>query len=426
MNKIFGGFRKLLASPDYRNLVGNFVYLSILKVISFVMPLITMPYLATVIGVDKFGAIAFAASIVVLFQTITDWGFNYTATRDVAKHRENIGFVSEIFSEVLCAKTILMILSFIGLLVLMYCIPSLKSYKLLLVYTFASIPGYILFPEWLVPAFLKMKYITILNVLSKFLFTVLIFFVITKKEDYVYQPLLIACGYLLSGIIAQYIIVKKFKIHFRISPLVNVFRRLKGSTDMFLCLILPNLYTNFTTIILKSYGGDFATGIYSSGQQFQQIVDQLTEVLSRAFFPFLARHKDKHNVYVKISGTISIIACLVLFSCADLFVDIFYTEEFRASATVIRIFAITPFFLFLMNTYGTNGLVLDGREDILRNIIVSCSIGGFILTWLLTPVWGYIGATITVTAVWGIRGLVTYYYYYYSKELHNGKDIIVG
>lgn len=424
MNKIFGGFRKLLASPDYRNLVGNFVYLSILKVISFVMPLITMPYLATVIGVDKFGAIAFAASIVVLFQTITDWGFNYTATRDVAKHRENIGFVSEIFSEVLCAKTILMILSFIGLLVLMYCIPSLKSYKLLLVYTFASIPGYILFPEWLFQAFEKMKYITILNVLSKFLFTVLIFFVITKKEDYVYQPLLIACGYLLSGIIAQYIIVKKFKIHFRISPLVNVFRRLKGSTDMFLCLILPNLYTNFTTIILKSYGGDFATGIYSSGQQFQQIVDQLTEVLSRAFFPFLARHKDKHNVYVKISGTISIIACLVLFSCADLFVDTFYTEEFRASATVIRIFAITPFFLFLMNTYGTNGLVLDGREDILRNIIVSCSIGGFILTWLLTPVWGYIGATITVTAVWGIRGLVTYYYY--SKELHNGKDIIVG
>lgn len=359
-----------------------------------------------------------------LFQTITDWGFNYTATRDVAKHRENIGFVSEIFSEVLCAKTILMILSFIGLLVLMYCIPSLKSYKLLLVYTFASIPGYILFPEWLFQAFEKMKYITILNVLSKFLFTVLIFFVITKKEDYVYQPLLIACGYLLSGIIAQYIIVKKFKIHFRISPLVNVFRRLKGSTDMFLCLILPNLYTNFTTIILKSYGGDFATGIYSSGQRFQQIVDQLTEVLSRAFFPFLARHKDKHNVYVKISGTISIIACLVLFSCADLFVDTFYTEEFRASATVIRIFAITPFFLFLMNTYGTNGLVLDGKEDILRNIIVSCSIGGFILTWLLTPVWGYIGATITVTAVWGIRGLVTYYYY--SKELHNGKDIIVG
>lgn len=423
MNKIFGGLRKLLASPDYRNLVGNFVYLSILKVISFVMPLITMPYLATVIGVDKFGAIAFAASIVVLFQTITDWGFNYTATRDVAKHREDIGFVSEIFSEVLCAKTILMILSFIGLLVLMYCIPSLKSYKLLLVYTFASIPGYILFPEWLFQAFEKMKYITILNVLSKFLFTVLIFFVITKEEDYVYQPLLIACGYLLSGIIAQYIIVKKFKIHFRISPLVNVFRRLKGSTDMFLCLILPNLYTNFTTIILKSYGGDFATGIYSSGQRFQQIVDQLTEVLSRAFFPFLARHKDKHNVYVKISGTISIIACLVLFSCADLFVDIFYTEEFRASATVIRIFAITPFFLFLMNTYGINGLVLDGREDILRNIIVSCSIGGFILTWLLTPVWGYIGATITVTAVWGIRGLVTYYY---SKKLHNGKDIIVG
>ena len=413
---VFRRIRNLFSTPDYRNLVGNFIYLSLLKVISFAMPLITMPYLAKVIGVDKFGAIAFAASIVVLCQTITDWGFNYTATRDVAKNRENLDFVSEVFSEVLCAKTLLMTVCFIGLLILMYCIPSMESYKLLLLFTFAYIPGYILFPEWLFQAFEKMKYITILNVLSKILFTVLIFVVITEKEDYVYQPLLIACGYLLSGVIAQYIILKKFKIHFRLSPIGKIMTRLKGSTNMFVCLIMPNLYTNFSTIILKTYGGDFATGIYSSGQKFQQIVDQLTEVLSRAFFPFLARHKDKHSVYVKISGTISILACLTMFCCADLFVDIFYTEEFRASATVIRIFSITPFFIFLMNTYGTNGLVLDGREDILRNVIVYCSIGGFVLTWLITPAWGYMGASITVTIVWGVRGFLTYYY---SRKLHN-------
>lgn len=412
MFQMMGGYRikRLAENKDARNLIGNFISLSVLKVVSFAMPLVTMPYLARVIGVDKFGAIAFATSIIVLFQTVTDWGFNFTATRDIAKRREDIAFVSRVFSEVLCAKIVLMAMCFVVLLVLIYGVPSFESYKLLLIYTFAYIPGYILFPEWLFQAFERMKYITILNVVSKTVFTILIFVVITNKEDYIYQPLLIACGFFVSGLIAQYIISKIFRVKFIIPSFRQIYNRLKQSANMFICLILPNLYTNFSTIVLKMYGGDIATGIYSSGQKFQQIVDQLTEVLSRVFFPFLARHKEKHHIYVKISGVVSILACILLFGCADLFVDIFYTEEFRDSATVIRIFAITPFFLFLMNTYGTNGLVIDGREDILRNIIIVCSIFGFALTWWLTIMFGYIGAAVTVAVVWGVRGSLTYYY----------------
>lgn len=183
---------------------------------------------------------------------------------------------------------------------------------------------------------------------------------------------------------------------------------MKSSTNMFISLLLPNLYTNFSTIILKTYCGDFATGIYSGGQKFQQIIEQLTGILSRTFFPFLARHKEKHHIYVIISGSIAVCSSFLMFCGADLFVKIFLSPEFSDSATVMKIFSISPVFLFLMNTYGTNYLVIINKENILRNIIIFVSILGFALTWWLTPKYSYIGATLTVTIVWGVRGLATF------------------
>jgi PST family polysaccharide transporter len=363
-----------------------------------------------VIGADKFGALAFASAIIIIVETITDWGFNYTATRDVAKNRENIEKVSAIFSEVFFSRIILMIICFVGLYIVSSLVPSLYEYRLLLLLTFLYIPGHILFPEWLFQAFEQMKYITILNVLSKAIFTVLIFFVITSKEDYLYQPVLSACGFVVSGIVAQCVVLFKFHVKIRIPSIGDMYYRLRASTDMFICLILPNFYTQFSTIILKAYCGEVATGIYSGGQRFLQIIEQLTQILSRTFFPFLARHKEKHHIYVLISGSISIIACFTMFFGANLFVKLFLTEEFSAAVDVIKIFSVAPFFLFLLNTYGANYLVIVGKEDILRNIVGIASLIGFGLTWLLTPSYSYIGAAATVTIIWGGRGAFTYYY----------------
>lgn len=408
-------------SKDAKTLAANFMYLSILKGISFLFPLITLPYLAKVIGADSFGAIAFATSIMIIVETITDWGFNFTATRDVAKNRENIETVSQIFSQVFYARIFLTIICFIGLLAVIELIPSLRAYRLLLILTFLYIPGNILFPQWLFQAFERMRYITILTLLSNCVFTALVFVVIRNQSDYVYQPLLTACGYIVSGVFAQYIIYNSFKIKLLKPDFKAVFNRLKKSTDMFISLLLPNLYTNFSTIILKSYCGDFATGVYNGGQKFQNIVDNLTGILSRTFFPFLARHKEKHHVYVLISGSIAVAASAFMFIVAQWFVNIFLSPEFEDAVMVMKIFAITPVFLFLMNTYGTNYLVIIGKENLLRNIITVVSVLGFGLTWWLTPTFSYIGAATTVTAVWGIRGLLTFIY---AKKYQSAKTRI--
>lgn len=400
-------FRK---NKEAQTVVSNFIFLSLIKAAGFIFPLIVLPYLTSVIGAAYFGAISFASAIIVFFETITDWGFNYTATRDVAQNRENRIEVNKIYSEVFYGRMLLMMISFIILLLLIYLIPSLKKFETLLILTFLYIPGNTLFSEWLFQALERMKFITYLNLLSKLVFTLLIFVVIRKPDDYIFHPLLYAAGFIVSGIFAQIIIYRTLGIRLYLPGIKDIYKRIKRSTNMFISLFLPNLYTNSTTILLKSFGGEVATGIYAGGQRLQTIIDNLTSILSRAFFPYLARHKDKHHIYVKISGAISIAASLLMFFGANLFVSYFLADGFEQSATVMKIFSPTPFFLFLMNSYGTNYLVLIGKEHILRNIIFFCSIFGFALSWIMTVNYSFIGAAITVSVVWGVRGGLTYYF----------------
>lgn len=405
-----GVLSRIKRSNDAKALIKNFISLSLIKVLGFITPLIVLPYLTKTIGADNYGLIAFAAAVIVFFETTTDWGFGYTGTRDVAQCREDLKKASEIYSEVVFGRILLMCVCFIILCILILTIPVMRDNWLLLLFTFLYIPGSTLCQEWVFQAFEQMKYLTIMSVLSKLVVTLFVFVAIRKADDYVFYPLVMAAGYLASGIYSQIFARKKLGLRLSFQPIRNIIIRVKNSINMFLTLIFPNLYTNFTTILLKNVGGDYATAIYAGGSQLQKIIDQLTNILSRTFFPFLSRHKEKHHLYVLISGTIAIIASLIMFFGADIFVKILLAPEFKEAATVMKIFSPAPFFLFLMNTYGTNYLVIIGKESILRNIIILCSLFGFALTWLMTTKFGYIGATITVVSVWGIRGFATYYF----------------
>ena len=402
--------RQLKQSKDGKVLVKNFAYLSLLQIIGYVFPLITIPYLARVIGVDGYGKIAFAFSVIVYFQTFVDWGFSYTAVRDIAKNKENREIVSKIFSNVLFSKILLFGFATIVFAILVTFVPLLNENQEILWFTFLIIPGYILFPDWLFQAMEEMKYITLMNFFSKLIFTILIFVAVKEKSDYVIEPLLNSIGMIVCGVTATIYALKKFGLRFTNSTLSEILHTIKNSTNIFIANFLPNMYSNFSVILLGIYCGPIANGLYFAGKKFLDIMVQFNTVLSRTFFPFLARRIDKHNMFVKISGLITIILCSVLFFGADLLVDIFYTEKFLDSVPVIRILSFSFFFLSVSKIYGTNYLVLKNKDKLYRNIIAISSLCGFIFSWFAIINWGYIGAATTSAFALGIMGTLTFVY----------------
>ena len=397
--------KSALKSKDGKVLASNFAYLSLLQVAGYVFPLITLPYLARVIGVEGFGKIAFASAVIVWIQTIADWGFNFTATRDVARNRDNIAIVSQIFSNVLWARLLLMVVSLAILLVLIAFIPDFKENADVILVTFLLVPGHILFPEWFFQAMERMRYITILNLLSKLVFTIAVFLFVKTKEDYILQPLLVSLGYLVAGLIAMYYIIFRWNVRLSYFSIKNVWLTIKTSSDVFINNLMPNLYNSFSTMLLGFCGGSMANGLLDAGSRFVNIAQQFMGVVSRTFFPFLSRRIEKHSLYVKLNITSAIVCSLLLFLLAPYIIRLFYTVDFEQAIIVLQIMSVSIIFLSLNNIYGTNYMIIEGRERELRNITTICSIVGFIASFPLIYYWGYIGAAITITLTRGLLGI---------------------
>lgn len=395
-------------SSDARTVASNFAWLTLLQVAGYVFPLITLPYLARVIGVDGFSRIAFATAIMVWIQTIADWGFNMSATRDVAQNRDNPDMVSRIFSNVLWARMLLMLVSLIILAVLVVTVPKLKANAAVIMVTFLMIPGHIMFPDWFFQAMEKMKYITVLNVLMKFLFTVAVFVFIRKPEDYILQPLLNSLSFAVCGAVALYLIIAKWHVSIRRPVFSEILRTIKGSTDIFLNNLMPNLYNSFSTMLLGFWGAPGAVGILDGGNKFVQIGNQLLFTLSRAFYPYLSRKQDGHKTFLFITMSTASAICIMLFVAAPLLVRLFLSPEFAASVWVIRIRAISLVFYSVANAYGANYLIVRHHEKLLRRITTYCSLAGFCLAWPLVYFYGYIGASLTVTVSLGLLAVASW------------------
>ncbi len=409
LNKIKSLKNRLSKSKDGKTLASNFGYLMVMQIAGYIFPLLTIPYLARVIGVEGFGKIAFAAAVMVWFQTITDWGFSYTATRDVARNRDDLDKISQIFSSVLWAKILFAFISFLLLYIATEFIPYLRDNQLILLITFMIVPGKIFFADWFFQAMERMRFITIFDLLSKALFTALIFLFVKEKSDFILQPLFLSLSSLIVGVVSLYIIVFEWKVRIYSPKWLEIKETIKKSKDVFINNIFPNFYNSFSMVLLGFFGGSTANGILDAGSRFVNIAQQFLSVISRVFFPFLSRRSDKHRIFAKINIFISIFSALILILLAPLIVKIFFTPEFYQAITVLQIMACTLVFTTLINTYGFNYMILQGYEKPLRNITIATSLLGFLICFPLIYFYHFLGAAITITLTRAIHGLSIMY-----------------
>ena len=404
LRKLKASIQQLKNSKDGRVVTSNFGYLMLLQVAGYIFPLLTIPYLARVIGVVGFGKIAFASGVIVWLRTVSDWGFNYTATRDVASNINNPEIVSEIFSQVLWARLILMLISLALLLVAIVLIPVFNQNRDILLVSFLLIPGNILFPEWFFQAMERMKYITIFSLISKTIFTILIFIFVKEKEDFLLQPLFMSLGFIVCGLFAMYVILVQWKVKLNRPNLPVIYQKIKGSSDVFINNIVPNLYNSFSVVLLGLFGGSVANGLLDAGSKFVNISQQFLKIISRVFFPLLSRKIESHNIYAKINLSLSFLAFFVLVVFATLIINIFYTEEFTQAALVLQIMSASIIFSALISTYGTNFMIIKGYEKELRNITIVNSLIGFVISFPLIYAYSFVGAAITITATRALLG----------------------
>ena len=183
-------FKSKFQSENSKKISANFMYLSILQGMNLILPLITFPYLVRVLGIENFGLLMFAQAFIVYFTMIVDYGFNLSGIREVSSNRNNKNKLINIFSSIMIARFILALVGLIFLTIIVFSFEKFSQNWELYYLTFGIVIGTALFPTWFFQGMEKMKYITVLTVIAKLIFTLSIFLFVTTEKDFIYVPLI--------------------------------------------------------------------------------------------------------------------------------------------------------------------------------------------------------------------------------------------
>lgn len=389
----------LLAGSPYRRLLENFLSLSTLQVLNYVLPLVTVPYLVRILGPERYGLISFAQAFVSYFTIFVDYGFGLSATREISIHRENKEKVSEIFSSVLVIKCVFGLLSLITFALIVSLVPRFKAEWTVFMFSFIAVFGNVLFPVWFFQGIERMKYITILNVLSRGIFTACIFLFIKKQADYALVPLISSSGALIAGGISLRIALRGFGVNLYIPAPEALIHQIREGWYVFVSTVAISLYTVSNTFLLGLFTNNTIVGYYSAAEKIIRAALGLLSPVSQTLYPYVSKlaseSREKalnfvRKVFFLVGGGTFVISSL-LFFLAPFVVDVLLGHQYKQSIPVLRILAFIPFIVGLSNIFGIQTMLPLGLKKEFSRIIVTAGIINVALALLLIPLWQHTG-----------------------------------
>jgi PST family polysaccharide transporter len=362
--------------------VRNALLLYGVQISSFLLPLITLPYLARVLTPAHLGLITFAQAFIWYFQTLTEYGFNLTATRRVAIARDRPEEVAVIFQSTFGAK---FLLTLVGLVVLSACVlltPRLRADWPLYFIAFLGVVANLLFPVWLYQGLEKLQYIAFRDLSAKLVSLAALFVLVRDDSDYLLAAAVPNIGLLAAGLIGL-LQVPAFVSHpFRIPSWTLVAEALRSSWGVFLSMAAMSLTSATNMVLMGLIAPAEEVAYFGGAQRLIVALRMLVTPLTNVIYPHISHKASLSrssavaflNRYAFLLSAPFLLMSLAMLAGAPYIVQLILGPQYPATTPLLRIMAFSPFLLSLSHCYATYYMLAFGYEKEWSRII-SMSVG---------------------------------------------------
>lgn len=405
-----------------RKLFSNFVSLSIVQGINFLIPLLITPYVITKVGITSIGTIALAQTVMIYLSTITDYSFNVSAVKDMTIYKEDSIRSSKIFFTVLASKLLITFLLFLLLLVLIFFIPVMRQHAMLYLLGFIFVIAQAFTVNWFFLGIEKMHFITIGSLVSRLIFVVLVFIFITGKEDDKLFLFFLGMGNLVAALFSVVVAIRLLKLQFFRPLWTDIMNELKTGWHVTLSVLSLNTYLLSGIFILRFFTNDTIVGYYSVASRVFFAARQVLAVFSEAVYPHVCqlvlKGKEAGRLFFKqvylplLAATVAGSVLLYLLSPQVIF---FFTKEHvELPVFLLRLLSFVPVIVCLNIPAYQLLLAFDRKKSYLR-VFGFATILNIGINILLVNIWGATGTVlgIIITEFFITAGL--------SRELHKNK-----
>ncbi|MCB2381944.1 flippase [Shewanella sp. SR1] len=387
-----------------KTLFKNIASLFGIQGVNYLIPLITLPYLVRVLDPIGYGSLGFALAIVQYCCMLTDYGFNLSATQQIAVHRGDKQKVSKLFWNVLGCKAGMALFSLLVVSAAIYWVPKLNDVSIIIYSGLLMVLGNVLFPTWLFQGKEKMGWIAISNITARLLAIPLIFIFVNKPEHAYVAALITSLTTILAGCISLYFVwLQRWVVWYK-PTLTDLAEMLRDGWHIFISTAAISLYTTSTTVILGFISGPIAVGYFVAADKLRLAMLGLITPFFQALYPrvnaTMAKSKREGFLLIreilKWQGIFTFVLSLVMFMTAPLLISLAYGEQYDAAVPVLMLMAWLPFVIGLSNVFGMQTLLVLGYKAIFSKILMTAGIINVILILPLTYFYAEVGAATSV------------------------------
>lgn len=404
---------------------------------TLLMPLITYPYAARILGVSNMGKYSFSNSVVSYFILLAGLGISSYASREGAKYRDNERiyiFSRQIFSINIFSALIAYSSLFLCILVF----PFRGDYKILLLIQSLAILGNLFSINWFFVIFEDYLYVAKRTIISNVITIILIFIFVNEPNDYIIYAGLLVFPNVAVGVFSWIFAGKKY---FWIVPTIHFeWRKHIGSImTLFSATLATTIYVSSDITMLGMFCDDYEVGIYSAAVKVYTAIKTLITAVIMILLPRLTNllANGMKKEYSLLIGKVQIALLSIvlpisvgLFLTSEYIVFIF-AGEIYAPATILLKVLSSGIIFSMASTYLTNAVLLP--NDLEKVISFSSWFGA--ITNIFTNIFfigrlGALGAAITTVlaefVVMILQGINSKKYIFNRLDFKDIASIVVG
>ncbi|MBQ3296592.1 flippase [Candidatus Saccharibacteria bacterium] len=375
----------------------NFLYNSLYQILLLIIPLITTPYIARVLGAEEIGSYSYAHAIAYYFVIFIMLGLNNYGNRTIACVRDDKEKLSKVFSEIYTMQVLVSVFAITLYIIYATFISNNLMTWVMLIYVVSAAFDI----NWLFFGLEKFKLTALRSSTVKILSMLSIFIFVKSKEDVLIYALINVLASLVSQLVLWFYLKKDVKPH-RV-PIRDAIKHLKPNLVLFIPIIAISLYKMMDKIMLGNMSSLEQVGFYESTEKFVQVPLALITSLGTVMMPKISNLVANNNhteskKYIEKSlyfaMFISSAMCFGIMAIAKDFVPWYYGPGFEPCVMLLQILMPSCMFLAIANVVRTQHLIPYKYDSIFIWSVVAGAIINLIANSILIPQFSANGAAV--------------------------------
>jgi polysaccharide transporter, PST family len=369
---------------------------------TFLLPLIVVPYLSRVLGPGPWGLVFFAQSFAAWLTLVIEYGFNLSATRELARCREDNGRVSALVSGVHGAKAGLLLLSIVAALAAALAVPLFREHPGILIgaWMLCAVQGFS--PMWYFQGCERMGLPALLTVVARALSTVLIL-ILVKSPDHAALVLYIQAGSLfVAHALCLWVLYRE--VAWALPTFPGIMATMRTGWSMFLFRSSVALYTTANAFVLGLLAPPPVVAFFASAERVSKSLLQMLSPVSQALYPrinsLIDGERDKAKKIVRLSLAFMAAGGVILGGLIAVFapwiVRIVLGPGYEPVVPVLRILSLLMPLISVSNVLGIQWMLPNRMDKPFNRIIIAAGAINIVLAVLLAMRWGAIGMATAV------------------------------